>query len=356
MRVRRLLAFVTSFGAVVGMTGGAYFLGRRATQTTTVPVVASAPATVVARYGTLEDTRRVQVSAKWKPEQKMFNRLAGTVTSIGVASTGVVKVEEGAILYSVDALAVIAASGNVPMYRAIGDGTSGTDVEQLQRFLVRAGLAVGEIDGVWGNATVRAWNAWQRTTGRPVTSRVELGEVMFVPDLPRTMSADEGLVVGRPVTGSESLVALFQAVPALWLTSPADAAVAFIDGTDVDVVVGTEKVFASLSSRRTNTDRGVQIELDFATRCGPWCSNVRSDGSSTFVGAIRVSKPVTGTIVPIGTLHTGTGSGSAVVLPDGTIRDVVVLTKVGAEAVVDGVAAGESLQVPGAAATSAPRP
>jgi energy-converting hydrogenase Eha subunit B len=66
------------------------------------------------------------------------------------------KVKEGDVLMTVNGRPVIALSGSVPMYRALGPGASGDDVKQLQKDLRRLGFDPGAISGTFGQGTATA--------------------------------------------------------------------------------------------------------------------------------------------------------------------------------------------------------
>ena len=60
---------------------------------------------------------------------------------------------------------VFALRGPVPMYRALGPGTSGDDVKQLQKALRRLGFDPGSISGTYGQGTATAVTDWYRNKG-----------------------------------------------------------------------------------------------------------------------------------------------------------------------------------------------
>lgn len=338
---------------ITGLILGAYGLGRQATRTQTLRPSQAQPATIVARAGELEETRPVQVQAHWQIEGKLVGRLAGTVTSVGLPPGTATNLEEGTIVYAVDARPVIAIAAAQPAYRAIEFGTKGTDVEQIQKFLVRQGANLGEVDGKWGNATITAWKAWRRANNLPETSTISLGEVIFVPELPRRVVPGEALTPGGVVSGSETIADELAPEPTFSIDVPGDAAGNLTSGLVVDIDIGGRSVSARVSDRRAPTELGnVRIELDLpAPGCVDWCDDIPAERTSEFRGVAHLSPLVKGTIVPIGALRTGTGDGSAVVLADGTTVGVTVLARVGSEAVVDGIEAGDRIQLPGAPTT-----
>ncbi|WP_371777163.1 peptidoglycan-binding protein [Streptomyces sp. NBC_01438] len=75
------------------------------------------------------------------------------------------KIKEGDVLMAVNGRPVLALSGRVPMYRALGPGTSGDDVKQLQRALRRLGFEPGAISGNYGQGTAAAVTQWYADKG-----------------------------------------------------------------------------------------------------------------------------------------------------------------------------------------------
>ncbi|MBK3569652.1 peptidoglycan-binding protein [Streptomyces sp. MBT62] len=84
------------------------------------------------------------------------------VTKAPVAGT---KIKEGDVLMTVNGRPVFALGGSVPMYRAMGPGSSGDDVTQLQKALQRLGFDPGSISGTYGQGTASAVAAWYKSKG-----------------------------------------------------------------------------------------------------------------------------------------------------------------------------------------------
>ncbi|MFI6407925.1 peptidoglycan-binding protein [Streptomyces sp. NPDC050548] len=84
------------------------------------------------------------------------------VTKAPVAGT---KIKEGDVLMTVNGRPVFALGGSVPMYRALGPGSSGDDVTQLQKALRRLGFDPGSISGTYGQGTAGAVAAWYKSKG-----------------------------------------------------------------------------------------------------------------------------------------------------------------------------------------------
>ncbi|MEH0420362.1 peptidoglycan-binding protein [Streptomyces sp. B21-083] len=84
------------------------------------------------------------------------------ITKAPVAGT---EVKEGDVLMAVNGRPVLALSGNVPMYRALGPGASGDDVKQLQSALRRLGFDPGSISGNYRKGTATAVANWYTSKG-----------------------------------------------------------------------------------------------------------------------------------------------------------------------------------------------
>jgi peptidoglycan hydrolase-like protein with peptidoglycan-binding domain len=84
------------------------------------------------------------------------------VTKAPIAGT---KIKEGTVLMTVNGRPVFALGGSVPMYRALGPGTSGDDVTQLQKALKRLGFDPGAISGTYGQGTATAVADWYKSKG-----------------------------------------------------------------------------------------------------------------------------------------------------------------------------------------------
>ena len=133
-------------------------------------------------------------------------------------------------------------AGDEPAYRDIVNGSKGADVEQLQRFLDSVGVSPEPVDGVWGTSAASAWNAWRRAQRMPLSTTVPLGEIVFVPGLPRMIAATDTLVLGRVVAGSEQMASLLRPSPSLAIVVPTDSSLGLAPGINVDVEIGSQQI------------------------------------------------------------------------------------------------------------------
>jgi hypothetical protein len=73
--------------------------------------------------------------------------------------------EENAVALEVAGRPVHVLQGEVPMYRDLRPGDSGTDVRQLEEALARLGFRPGAVDGAYDVATEAAVDAWYEASG-----------------------------------------------------------------------------------------------------------------------------------------------------------------------------------------------
>ena len=92
--------------------------------------------------------------------------------------------------------------GSRPAWRTMESGvTNGADILQLETNLKKLGFTRkgDRIDSHWDARTTAAVKRWQRKAGLPVDGRVDLGEVVFLPEAIRVteISAALGTMVGQ---------------------------------------------------------------------------------------------------------------------------------------------------------------
>nr|MDQ2629741.1 peptidoglycan-binding protein [Actinomycetota bacterium] len=160
----------------------------------------SATAAVARR--TLAETLTVDGTIGFAGEATAVARLSGTITWL--PEVGDV-VRRGETLYEVAGAPVALMYGQVPAYRALGEGVSdGEDVRQLEGNLDALGFDPGVVDETFTAATAAAVARWQEDLGVEVTGEVELGRVTFLPG-PRRITEIEvtlGEAIGSGGSGT----------------------------------------------------------------------------------------------------------------------------------------------------------
>ncbi len=335
----------------VGAVG--YRLGQRTLDARPTDPLPAAPTTVIAVEGTLIDARPVSVEAEWQPDGEVLNRLPGTITWAAASRGSLFEISAGSVLYSVDETRVVAVPGDVPAYRDMGPGLVGSDIAQLQQYLLAQGFRISVPDGSWRGSTTTAYRDWRAANLLPPSDTVRLGEIVFLADLPLRTATSQALVVGGMVEDGDALFASLGDSPTLALSLPRDSSIQLEAGADVQVDVAGTTVTAVTVDRQTPSDDGnvrVTLELVGASRgCDVWCGNIPTSGASTWAGTVVLAGPATGVIVPVGALRSGANGKPTLVTVNGETGDVEVVLQVGGRAIVEGVESGAEIVLPTAA-------
>lgn len=131
------------------------------------------------------------------------NAASGMITAIENRET----YDNGDVLYRIDNHPVRILAGPMPMYRDLGAGDRGADVQALNAALAQMGYATTPDSDRYGPATTAAVKAWQRDLGIAQSGTLERDEIYFTPNLPRAITFDRELMrVGVVLAGGETLL------------------------------------------------------------------------------------------------------------------------------------------------------
>ncbi|MFE7531083.1 peptidoglycan-binding protein [Kitasatospora sp. NPDC057542] len=186
-----LLATVATTAALAGVVAvGAGTTGHRTTGTGTgkdrLP-----PATTEITRTDLVRSKNVDGQLDFAGRRTVKAAVEGTVT---VAAKPGSTVSAGQELYRLDDRPVTLLYGQVPMYRDLKTGDSGSDVLQLERNLRDLGFGAGlHIDVHFDQATEAAVKRWQKSLNRETTGTVGRGDVVFQPERLKVVTADAAL-------------------------------------------------------------------------------------------------------------------------------------------------------------------
>ena len=149
--------------ALVAVAALAFWAGR---VTLTPPAQAeqrpAASALVTVAEQELGRVITLGVSVTREQAPAAVNALSGVVTRAGESG----EVAAGDVLYAVAQQPVITVQGELPQWRALGEGATGNDVAAFQRMLAATGAKV-EVTGTWDEATAVAWNGWPTERDNP---------------------------------------------------------------------------------------------------------------------------------------------------------------------------------------------
>ncbi|MFJ2544065.1 peptidoglycan-binding protein [Microbacterium sp. NPDC087589] len=288
--------------------------------------------------------------AAWSQVPVAANQATGIVTEMTV-ETGA-EVAQGATLYTVGLRPVVAAQGEVPMFRDIGAEATGADVSQLQQMLASLGLYGGAIDGKAGRGTVTAITSWQGSLGVDKTGVVALGDVVFLPQLPSRVAFDPELIArGLTLSGGESAILGLAPAPAFWIPVT-DAQAAMIPaGGSVEVTAPDGQVWPGVAGeQKRNADDGtVTIAVagaEGAVLCGDSCGQVPISGQATLPSKIVTVEQVDGLVVPSAALVTTATNDTAVIDSDDNRVPVEVVASAKGMSVITGAPEGLRVRVP----------
>lgn len=274
-------------------------------------------------------------------ESVAVNELSGVVTQMGSTEAG-----NGSLLYMVGDTAVVAVRSPRPFYRDLSMGTKGDDVRALQQMLVEQGLFTGEPDGVFGSVTEGALKRFQTSLGAASDGFASLGSLVAIADLPMDVSYLDGFRVGQSLMGGEEIV-YAPVGDREFFISLSESQREFIPlGATVDFTYGDQKFSAVVAEIRqpASLDGSLQAILsapDGGLVCDTRCDLLPGVASSSLIAQIRPEPPIEGIVVPAAAVVTRPDGKAAVLMADGTQREVMVLGSGQGMVVVEGVVAGE---------------
>jgi peptidoglycan hydrolase-like protein with peptidoglycan-binding domain len=210
-RRRRGLAW-SVLAAVLIALGAAAWLWVSNASTEAAPAAPAPVATATVERGTIALTESWEGTLDHGRPFTITSPTEGTITRLPDQGA---TIERGGELYRLNERPVILFYGAVPMYRNLGPGNGGADVEQLESNLTEFGYDGFTADAEYTAATAEAVRAWQADLGAEQTGTVARGEVVFVPEAGQVdalrAAVGDVVVPGRPIldlTGTDQLVSL----------------------------------------------------------------------------------------------------------------------------------------------------
>ena len=134
---------------------------------------------------------------------------AGTFT--GLPSVGQT-IRQGQVIYQVSGSPVVLLYGNVPAYRDLSEGMTGSDVTELNTGLVKLGYATAAALGprsgwdYFSGETAYALGLLQAHLGLAVTGTLPLGQAVFLPGAIQVTGLGTGAVPGGAATAGAAVL------------------------------------------------------------------------------------------------------------------------------------------------------
>ena len=297
-----LVGALAAAGAVSAWRAGAFSPGAASVSGPGAP----APATQAVTRQDLSSVTPVSATLGYADSYTVTGHGGGTLT--WMPSAGQV-IGQGQVLYKTDnGSPVVLLYGSVPAWRALAEGTTGTDVSQLNHDLVRLGDA-GSAD-----IAARGWDyfSWETEAGvarlqsaagiSSPPGSLSLGEVVFEPTALRVSQVTGSL--GGPADG-----------PVLTATSDEHVVTISLDAAQQSEVKAGDRVTVTLPDGKT-TPGVVSFVGTVAIASGG------SGGTATIPVSVKLSHPrAAGSLdqAPV-TVHITTASVSnALVVPVGAL-------------------------------------
>lgn len=296
--------------------------------------------TVIVEEGEVGRATNLVADVRFSPGRSAPAGSSGTITSIEVA-TGA-SIEAGAVLATIDMRPVVVMEGEVPAYRTLRVEDQGPDVTQLRAHF---GLAEGERFDWEVEREVRAL---QSQLGVSVDGVVELGDVLFLPQLPARGAPSEGIRVGAAVNAGAELYTTVESEPSFVFSVdqvravvPGQAAVVQLpDGTELEGVIGSP----------TQDPNGLQmysvVDAKGGSVCDLACGELfATDQEAQVPVTVEISEAAQGPVVPVSAIGTGADGTAVVETVEGAMLPVTIVVQGDGVAVVEGVEVGTEIRL-----------
>lgn len=195
---RRRRGLVIGLCCAVALAGGVTAWQLSAAETARQAAAARpAPAhqTEAVTLAPLVTERQLTGTLRFDQPRTLASGLGGVVTGLPAAGS---VIGEGGELFAIANRPVLLVTGSLPAWRDFAPGMSrGPDIEQLEGFLLRAGIFDGDVDELFTDRTAAGIRALQRDQGQPQTGVLELGSVVFQPA--EVLIASHSVAVGASV-------------------------------------------------------------------------------------------------------------------------------------------------------------
>jgi hypothetical protein len=211
-RRRHPLIWLTLGVAVLAGAGAGYWFLVRDSATEATSETTGPPATAEITRDTISATETWGGTLGHGSPFTVVTNGEGTITRLAEPES---EVTRGTELFRLNEQPVVALIGNIPMYRDLGPGDTGIDVEQLETNLAELGYEGFDVDDEFTWYTEAAVREWQDDIGAAETGTVARSDVVFVPEGGRVdgLQAEVGGTVAPgsavlDISGSDQVVSL----------------------------------------------------------------------------------------------------------------------------------------------------
>ncbi len=296
-----------------------------------------------AKQETVGRTLRLPVDLRSVRRSGPLAQLTGVVTALPLRKGALVR--PGDEVIEVSGKSVHAGRGTTPAYRALHVGDTGADVAQLRSFLCgQRVLGACRASTTFDAATAKAVKAWHARHGVKGDG-IELGEIMWFPDLPVRLAVAPKTGVGTEVAATDRPLDIVSGRVGVQVKVTRDQAGLVPQGSAVTVDTlsgvtgepapagdGTDAMLLPLHGRRGT-----------GSLCDPVAACLRLLGTAakvTLEATIEVVPSRQGIGVPTKAIHTSADGDTYVIGEDGEHVRVTPVQTAGGMVLVDGLAEG----------------
>jgi len=299
--------------------------------------------------GTVSRAQSFTADATWATTSSVRNASQGTITSVNIADGDLI--DPGTKLYEVNLRPIVAALGRTPAFRTLSAGSIGSDVAQLQRFLIKSGQYHGRASGKFDGATASAVRSWQRQIGVEADGTVRLGDIVFFQKLPTRVALADALRTGESVSGGEPVINVLADAPTFSVTLSQDQA-ASVPLTGPVLVDGSSGSWNGVIASSNSANPG-ELVLTLqgqggAPLCGTECGAVPVVGTSHFRCDLIIVPETSGPLVPIAAVQSRPDGSAFVVDSAGKEITVRLIATAEGRAIVEGLAVDQIIRLFGA--------
>jgi hypothetical protein len=233
-------------------------------------------------------------------------------------------IRQGQTIYQVSGSPVVLLYGNVPAYRDLSEGMTGSDVTELNTDLVRLGYATATALGprsgwdYFSGETAYALELLQAHLGLTQTGTLPLGQAVFLPRAIQVTALGTGAVPGAAATAGATVLTASSLTPVVTMSLDASLQTEIKVGNKVSVTLPdgslTPGVISSISSASSSS----------SSSSSPSSSSSSSSGNSG-------SSPAAATITVVVSLAKPKAAGSLnqvpveVTINTGSVSDVLIV-------------------------------
>lgn len=334
--------FVLALGILIGSVATGYILNRQTTLSESPPP----PDQIRVEEGTLGRTLRMPATGAWAVEGVVRAPSGGTITEV-VVNSGLLR--PGDLVLRIDERPVVVIPGDIPAFRALEEGSRGRDVAAIQAYLATLGFEVDDDPLQYSRVTTTAVRAWQESLGIEETGRLQLGDVLLMPEaaFAAPVRWTDGVAVGAGVSPGMPILERLAPVPTLTVNFGGSPPAQLEPGTPGDVAFPDGAHRSIVLSMIHESPGSVTATLDptGSALCEPaeCIELVPVAGETPLDVTFTLVPETTGPAVPVAALQSDAAGRAFVVRPDGERVLVTVRVASGGLAIVDGIDVGEEV-------------